>query len=134
MGEAAAMMGSGEEASEVIIPDDDMGSSFTSIEESSSSKANRVNYLDNLIAKGDWAGIVAAAGTYQAIDDSLGGGAPQNEEEEALAQAKMWEDIANQSKPKSKQSSGAGDAADWALDRAMKSPPMKARIEDDGSV
>ena len=133
MGEAAAMMGSGEEASEVIIPDDDMGSSFTSIEESSSSKANRVNYLDNLIAKGDWAGIVAAAGTYQAIDDSLGGGTPQNEEEEALAQAKMWEDIANQSKPGAS-SSGAGDAADWALERAMKSPPMKARIEDDESV
>ena len=134
MGEAAAMMGSGEEASEVIIPDDFEGSSsFTSVEESSSSKAQRVNYLDNLIAKGDWAGIVAAAGTYQAIDDSLGGGTPQNEEEEALAQAKMWEDIAKQSKPGAP-SSGAGDAADWALDRAMKTPPKKSRVKDDESV
>lgn len=76
--------------------------------------------------------MVAAASAFQAIDDSR----LQNEEEEAFAQAKLWQDIADKSGASA--SSGAGEAAvqaaDWALERAMKSPPKKSRIEDDESV
>ena len=35
-------------------------------------KGTRITRLDDLIAKGDWTGIVAAKGKYQAIDEQLG--------------------------------------------------------------
>jgi len=136
VGEAAAMMGGGD-GGDLIIQDDSGSSSFnSSIEESS--KAERVNRLDKLIAKGDWAGIVAAAGTYQAMDDSgVGDTGPKTQEEkDALASASMWQEIADQSKPQGGgKDEGAADAAKWAIERAhMKSnEPIELR-EDDQSV
>ena len=38
---------------------------------SDENKEARITHLDDLIAKGDWNGIVAAAGKYQAIDEQL---------------------------------------------------------------
>lgn len=106
VGEAAAMMGEG--ASAAIIPDEG-GSSLSSSLSESQDKQERVHHLDALIAKGDWAGIVAAAGKYQALDDQTG--APTEEEREALAQASLWQEIANQSKIDSATSAqGAVDA------------------------
>ena len=103
-----------------VIPDESGGgssslSSSISVSDSAS-KQERVHHLDQLIAKGDWAGIVAAAGKYQAIDDQ--GTNPTEEEREALAQASMWQEIANQSKQSADAQQGAVDAADWAIDRA----------------
>jgi len=144
VGEAAAMMGEG--ASAAIIPDEG-GSSLSSSLSESQDKQERVHHLDALIAKGDWAGIVAAAGKYQALDDQTG--APTEEEREALAQASLWQEIANQSKIDSATSAqGAVDAADWAISRSLEqkmrgvpdasasSDPdaTKPQIEDDESV
>jgi len=136
VGEAAAMMGSGDGGDSLIIQDDSGSSSFnSSIEESS--KAERVNRLDKLIAKGDWAGIVAAAGTYQAMDDSgVGDTGPKTQEEkDALASASMWQEIADQAKPQGGKDEGAADAAKWAIERAhiKSNEPTKLR-EDDQSV
>ena len=104
VGEAAAMMGDG--SSSRIIRDSEGSSTVSS--SLSTSKQERVAHLDALIEKGDWSGIVAAAGKYQAMDEqqdsivsSLGAPASRaatEEEREALAQADMWQAIANQSK------------------------------------
>lgn len=119
VGEAAAMMGEGS----AIIPDESGGSSLSSsLSESLGGKQERVYHLDALIAKGDWAGIVATAGKYQAMDDLPGGdgGPPTEEERVALAQATMWQEIANQSKQDSGiEAQGASDAADWAISRSL---------------
>ena len=116
VGEAAAMMGDG--SSGVILPNESgdvsLSSSFTG--ESASGRQSRVSYLDSLIAKGDWAGIVAAAGHYQATDDQ---GSGKEEEQKALAQAEMWTKIANQSKQDSEAQGAASDAADWAIERSL---------------
>ncbi|KAL7534749.1 hypothetical protein ACHAXR_006057, partial [Thalassiosira sp. AJA248-18] len=137
VGEAAALMGTGEGSS--IIQDDSGSSLNTSLSqaESSKSKADRINHLDSLIAKGDWAGIVAAAGTYQAMDDTFGAGGQTQEERDALAQATMWQEIANQSRQEGgAEAKGAKDAADWAISRAMKSASDAAALKggDDESV
>lgn len=72
--------------------------------------------LDSLIEQGDWPGVIAAA-------KSASGGATNatQDEEDALAQASMWQAIANQSKPEAQQGpAGAGDAAAWAIQRSLK--------------
>ncbi len=88
---------------------------------------------------------MAAAGKYQAIDDQ----GTTSSEAEALAQASMWQEIANQSKQSAEAQQGAVDAADWAIDRAKlsldqqtaggtdvvaSSEAKRPRIEDDESV
>ena len=131
------MMGGGSDSEAHIIRDSETPSDSVS-ESASANKSERVYYLDSLIAKGDWAGIVLAAGKYQAMDDeSLSDRPPTDEERAALAQADMWEAIASQSK----QGSGAAaaeEAADWAISRAMtKSSEGKAdppKSPDDESV
>jgi len=122
VGEAAAMMG-GPSALVPDFPGDDSVSSGLS---ESAGRPERVYYLDALIAKGDWAGIVAAAGKYQAMEDRTtdgdGGYPPHEEEREALAQATMWEDIAKQSRRVAgggEETRGALDAADWAISRSL---------------
>ena len=58
------------------------------------------------------------------------------EEEEALAQAKMWDNIAKQSKSES-EDTAAQDATDWAIARnlnKMNAPDKEADIDDEGSV
>jgi hypothetical protein len=121
VGEAAAILGSG------IAAPDESGDSADSYSESLSKSQDRGHYLDAMIAKGDWAGIVHAAATYQAMDDQGVGGILSTEEErEALAQASMWQEIARQSKTDSsfEATKGAVDAADWAISLARK------RMED----
>jgi hypothetical protein len=76
--------------------------------------------LDELIEKGDWSGVIAAA--KAASEGGLTGniGSISKEEQDALAQASMWQAIANQSKQDGvPDSSGAGDAADWAISRSL---------------
>ena len=117
VGHAAAMMG-GDSA---VIEDDTLDQSghsssiSSSLSESRSRSASRdstlsrdqserIQHLDNLIAVGDWAGIVAVAGQYQAMDEEIGQSPPMDaslateEERDALAQAEMWRAIAQQSK------------------------------------
>ncbi len=151
VGEAAAILGSG------IAAPDESGDSASSFSESLSKSHDRVHYLDALIAKGDWEGIVHADATYQAMDDQgLGDSLSTEEEREALAQASMWQEIARQSKTDSsvKATKGAVDATDWAISLARKrienenegksyigladelgeTDAKKPRIQDDESV
>ena len=114
VGHAAAMMGGGP-----VVHDDSLNRSRTSSISSSLSdsrsrslsrdstlsrdKSERIQHLDNLIAVGDWAGIVAAASQYQAMDEEIDPIPQDNilaseEERDALAQAEMWRTIAQQSK------------------------------------
>ena len=114
VGQAAAMMRGGP-----VVHDDSLNRSRTSSISSSLSdsrsrslsrdstlsrdKSERIQHLDNLIAVGDWAGIVAAASQYQAMDEEINPGPQDNilaseEERDALAQAEMWRAIAQQSK------------------------------------
>lgn len=142
VGEAAAMMGEGGSA---IIPDDSGDSSLSTSLTDSLGKQERVYHLDAMISKGDWAGIVAVAGKYQALDDQVGGGPTTQEEREALAKANMWQEIANQSKQDSgNKAQGALDAVDWAMSRSLEQKiaapassdehKKKPRIGDDESV
>lgn len=81
------------------------------------------NSLDELIEQGDWPGVIAAAkrasqGNVNPSDRP--GSSMSQEEKDAIAQANMWEQIANQSKQGGRtDAAGAGDAAKWAIDRAM---------------
>lgn len=138
VGEAAAMMG----GSSAIVEDESYDRSRSSSISSSLSesrsrsasrdsilsrdKSERIQHLDNLIAVGDWAGIVAVASQYQAMDEEIGQspqtdvGPATDEERDALAQAEMWHAIAQQSKhDMSSVSEGAKEAADWAISRSL---------------
>ena len=148
VGEAASMLGDGP-SDAALLPDPDeslsgqsLSSAFT---DPSASKQQRVSHLDELIARGDWAGIVAAAGTYQAMDDLTAGEGtsyPTQEERDALAQAEMWQTIADQSRQEggleSKEAQdAAGSAADWAISRRLEqisSGTGAADAEEDESV
>ena len=137
VGQAAAMMGGGQ-----VIEDDSFDRSRSSSISSSLSdsrsrsasrdstlsrdKSERIQHLDNLIAVGDWAGIVAVASQYQAMDEAIGQSPPVDanlateEERDALAQAELWHAIAQQSKQDiSSTSEGAKEAADWAISRSL---------------
>eukprot|EP00804_Cyclotella_cryptica_P000051 CCRYP_013723-RB/>CCRYP_013723-RB protein AED:0.04 eAED:0.04 QI:1374/1/1/1/0.71/0.62/8/162/738 len=149
VGEAAAMMGGG---SGVIEDETQFGSNSSSISSSlsdsrsrsasrdstlSRDKSERIRHLDNLIAAGDWAGIVAAAGQYQAMDEEVGQSPPidaslaTDEERDALAQAEMWRAIAKQSKQDiSAASQGASEAADWAISRSLQKHSAPASAVD----
>ena len=116
VGQAAAMMG----GDSIMIEDDSLDRSHHSSISSSLSdsrshsasrgsmpsrdKSERIQRLDSLIAVGDWAGIVAVASQYQAIDEEVDQNPPidaaltTDEERDALAQAEMWHTIAQQSK------------------------------------
>eukprot|EP00986_Skeletonema_menzelii_P007419 scaffold2918_cov142-Skeletonema_menzelii.AAC.2 len=81
--------------------------------------AESVN-LDELIEKGDWSGVIAAAKAASEGGSVSNSGNISKEEQDALAQASMWQAIANQSKQDGgAESSGAGDAADWAISRSL---------------
>ncbi len=78
--------------------------------------------LDELIEKGDWSGVIAAAKAASEGGIASNTGNISKEEQDALAQASMWQAIANQSKQDGgPDSSGAGDAADWAISRSLNS-------------
>lgn len=77
--------------------------------------------LDELIEKGDWSGVIAAA-KAASVGGNTGNtaGNISKEEQDALAASSMWQAIANQSKQDGGQdASGAGDAADWAISRSL---------------
>ena len=82
---------------------------------------SRASYLDALIAKGDWAGIVATAGKYHALDQQPDPTEQTDEERKALAEATMWQAIADKSKARESgaKDQGARDAADWAISRSL---------------
>eukprot|EP00571_Detonula_confervacea_P009844 CAMPEP_0172299208 /NCGR_PEP_ID=MMETSP1058-20130122/1563_1 /TAXON_ID=83371 /ORGANISM="Detonula confervacea, Strain CCMP 353" /LENGTH=1352 /DNA_ID=CAMNT_0013008569 /DNA_START=322 /DNA_END=4380 /DNA_ORIENTATION=+ len=72
--------------------------------------------LDKLIEQGDWQGVISAAkAASEGPDQSI-----CMEEQDALAQANMWQEIADQSKQDANQGpAGAGDAAAWAISRSL---------------
>ena len=132
VGEAAAMMGgigitpadvgSGETSS--YVESDSMQdssyatSTITSTLSSNENRESRISHLDDLISKGDWSGIVAAAGKYQAIDEQLG--QASEEELDALAEANMWKKIASGSKENTMETDESAVAAtDWAISRSL---------------
>lgn len=88
--------------------------------------------LERLIERGDWTGVVKAAAKKSAQEESLTSEEEDNrrqrrlkhlkEEEEALAQASIWEAIAEQTKQEAEQSTvdqAAANAADWAIGRSL---------------
>jgi len=84
--------------------------------------------LNSLIEQGDWRGVIAAAksASEDRHDAPSGSDAQQHsrsmqDEQNALAQANMWQEIANQSKPEARQGpAGATDAAAWAIQRSLR--------------
>jgi hypothetical protein len=119
------------------LQDSSLATSTASSDEAALSLLHgRISHLDDLIAKGDWTGIVAAAGKYQAVDEQQhsleSGGQVSEEEREALAQAKMWQTIATQSKLDSGkvESAAANSAADWAISRSLEQI-QKPKVEED---
>jgi hypothetical protein len=152
VGEAAAMMGGAgiastggdgdSEASSYAETDSHQGSGSlhdsslaTSTVSSDDNKEARITHLDDLIAKGDWSGIVAAAGKYQAIDEQMG--LASEEEREALAEAQMWKTIATHSKSESfTTGESAAAATNWAISRSLEQIQNVTgpTTEDDESV
>jgi len=129
VGEAAALMGDGSITNEGSITS---SSSFLSAADTATTKDDRAAHLDSLIAKGDWAGVVQAAGLFQAKDDSTSHRTP--EENEALREAEMWQAIADQSKQESQEVSGAAEAAEWAISRSLEQTSKSPGEFDEGSV
>lgn len=106
---------------------------------------DRARELDELIDRGNWTAVVDAAGKFSQADKdasitssvdsplkrSIGTtgsddsdtkrNAQLKEEEDALAQAEIWMQIAAQSKNEGGDDPGASDAADWAISRSLKS-------------
>lgn len=160
VGDAAAMLNDNSTTGTLSTHDDVRGKSVTSTLGSSTigtprSKEEREDQLDEMIAAGNWDGIVAAAADYHSMDSeadssisatiSEEGSSSKNsllsetrpdttttttqpkaevvstsEEIEALAQADMWQTIANQSRKESSDvTQGASDAADWAISRSL---------------
>jgi len=122
-----------------------------------SDTSNRSMDLNALVDAGDWDGVVAAASKYAEGSTTIGGSSNENtktsseeiaddstiemrrrrreerlkEEEEALAQAQIWDAIADQTKVEdSKAEEGAaGLAADWAIDQSLAA--LRKAEEDD---
>jgi len=95
--------------------------------------------LDALIERGDWTGVIAAAksASEERITPDISvmrqKKSSQTEEEDALAQANMWQEIADQSKPESKTGpAGAGDAAAWAIQRSLRALDDTSESGDTG--
>jgi len=88
-------------------------------------QAERTAQLDRIIASGDWNAVVETARRF-ADDDKKG---RTKEEEEALAQAEVWMQIAEQKKREGGMDAGASDAAEWAIQRSF-SEMKKAEQEN----
>jgi hypothetical protein len=99
------------------------GSSFTS-----TSGSDPTQELNALVDKGDWEGVVKAATKF---NDPVSKDETDAErrtrrvkrlenEQEALAQADIWDAIAEQAKSEAAEpDTGASDAADWAIARSL---------------
>lgn len=108
--------------------------------EAASTTSGRSLEINALVDRGDWDGVVAAASRYveadsrktSVTDDSLSIEERRRkrqerlkEEEEALAQAEIWDAIAEQTKAENEaeeeraSNAGANLAAAWAIDRSL---------------
>jgi hypothetical protein len=95
----------------------------------SNNLADVADELEELIAAGDWTGVVqAASSTGASVDKKTESKETRRlrrlkhlqEEQEALAQAEIWTAIAEQSKQEEETADqGAADAADWAISRSL---------------
>lgn len=80
--------------------------------------AERASELDAMIDRGDWSGVVAVANRFSESDKSEVGVRSQ-EEEDALKEAELWMQIAEQKKAEGAMDAGASDAAEWAIQRSL---------------
>jgi hypothetical protein len=99
------------------------GSSYTS-----TSGSDPTQELNALVDKGDWEGVVKAASKFNEPGSKDETEAERRtrrarrlrDEQEALAQADIWDAIAEQAKSEAAQpDTGASDAADWAIARSL---------------
>ena len=123
VGRAAAMMSDASTGStldrSIAAGRSDSSGTGTGSRSSSGIHPSRADELDAMIAKGDWSGVVAAADRYSQSDKRQSNRSGRTkEEEEALAEAKKWEKIAQQKKPGATDG-GASDAAEWAIQRSL---------------
>ena len=82
--------------------------------------AIRQQELDEMISKGDWSAVVAAANRFSQMDKTVKTDVGRTaEEEDALQQAKMWANIANQTRTEGANDTGASHAAEWAIQRSL---------------
>jgi len=109
------------------------------------SDSDRSQKLNALVERGDWEGVVAAASQFNEADRSTGAGGTEaieerrarrekrlQEEEEALAQADIWNAIAEQAKGDTDDANAAAKvAADWAIARSFSA--LK-KATDDGKL
>lgn len=163
VGEAAAMMSDASVNSASTGEINRFAAGDGSISEHSQANAERAAELDEMIDRGDWTGVVAAASRFGTTEVSppardsptRGVGDPSTpegiaaaekekrlrEEQDALAQADLWMEIAQQSKLEGSTDAAASEAADWAIARslsALKSAEAKGELEkqdsDEGSA
>jgi hypothetical protein len=116
-----------------IFHDDDENTSY----EGASTSSGRSVEINALVDRGDWDGVVAAASRYAGAASQKTDGSTSieerrrkrqerlKEEEEALAQAEIWDAIAEQTKAENQEeeekasNAGANLAAAWAIDRSL---------------
>lgn len=131
--------------------------------DSNSQSSDRSKDINALVDEGDWDGVVAAASRYaeastntsstnndftveetqdEVADDSTIEERRKRreerlkEEEEALAQAQIWDAIADQTKVDSneKDEGAAGLAADWAIDQSLAALKKAEEADDNESL
>jgi len=85
--------------------------------------AERATELDDLVSKGDWAGVMEATKRFNEADKvkqvHKPSSKPTREEEEALKQAELWMELAERKKAEGPTDAGASDAAEWAIQRSL---------------
>lgn len=143
VGQAAAMLSDHSLASSVETDEihrlaDGLSSAGSGTGSSKDNLSAKAEELEELIEKGDWTGVVNAAATAKRASTELSALDASEmdeearrrrrlqhlkEEEEALAQAQMWEAIAQQTKaeaePAAVTDQAASAAADWAIGRSL---------------
>lgn len=143
VGQAAAMLSDHSLASSVETDEiqrlaDGLSSAGSGTGSSKDNLSAKAEELEQLIEKGDWTGVVnAAAAAKRASTEETGLESSETdeearrrrrlqhlkEEEEALAQAQIWEAIAQQTKveaePAAVTDEAASAAADWAIGRSL---------------
>lgn len=138
VGEAAAMLSDQSLASSVETDELNRLADGTEVSDMDSSKgglSDKAEELEALIERGDWTGVVnvAASQSEKKSSEKRKKEAEEearrqrrqkhlNAEKEALAQAEIWEAIAEQTKQEATQSTtdqAASAAADWAIGRSL---------------
>lgn len=133
VGEAAVMLSDASLASSVETEEinrlaDGISSQGSESAHSRSNLSDKAEELGDLIDKGDWMGVVNAASEAERAKEEKQEARRQRrvkqmkEEEEALAQAQIWEAIAEQTKQEAQEAStdqAASAAADWAIGRSL---------------